>query len=99
VTRHILAQFGTIQWTLIGDIPHFGSIWYNPASIAKILSLVAVKKACRITIDTDLELAFLVHKKDGVIMKFLEYHSELYYHNTLINKLTLSTKVLQLRFY
>ena len=74
---------GTQVSTLIGDIPNFGTVWYNPSSIANILSLAAVRKVCRITMDTSVAAAFQVHKVDGSLMIFLEYHSGLYFHDTL----------------
>lgn len=73
---------GTQVSTLIGDIPNFGTVWFNPASIANILSLAAVRKVCRITMDTAVAAAFHVHKVDGSLMTFNEYHSGLYYHDT-----------------
>ena len=68
--------------TMVGDIPNFGTVWYNPRSIANILSLAAVRKVCRITMDTAVEPAFLVHRRDGSIMKFFEFTSGLCYHDT-----------------
>jgi hypothetical protein len=72
---------GTQISKLIGDIPNFGILQYNPQSIANILSLAAVRKVCRITMDSVIEHAFLVHRKDGSIMKFIEFYSGLYYHD------------------
>jgi hypothetical protein len=34
--------------------------------------------------DTAVEAAFFVHKSDGSLMKFVEFHSGLYYHDTTI---------------
>jgi hypothetical protein len=68
---------------MVGDIPNFGTVWFNLQSIANIMSLAAVRKVCRITMDTTVKPAFLVHRKDAFIMKFKEFHSGLYYHNTL----------------
>jgi hypothetical protein len=34
---------------MIGDFPVLGPVWFNPASIANILSLSAVRKCCRVT--------------------------------------------------
>jgi len=68
---------GTQVSRFIGDIPNFGTVWYNPASIANILSLAAVHKVCRVTMDTAIAAAFHVHKVDGSLMTFTEYHSGL----------------------
>lgn len=73
---------GHIVSRLIGDIPNFGSVWVEPKSLANILSLAAVRKVCRVTMDSNLDAAFSVHKKDGTIMKFMEHPSGLYYHDT-----------------
>jgi hypothetical protein len=72
---------------MVGDIPNFGQVWFNPQSIANILSLAAVHKVCQITMDTAVEPAFNVHKKDGSIMKFIEYCSGLYFHDTCTSNL------------
>jgi hypothetical protein len=64
-----------------GDIKNFGTVWYNPDSLANIFSLAAVCKLCCITMDTSVEAALCVHRSDGLIMKFIEYRSGLYYHN------------------
>jgi hypothetical protein len=49
--------------------------------LANIFSLAAVCKLCRITMDTSVEAATCVHRSDGLIMKFIEYGSGLYYHD------------------
>ena len=52
-----------IQTThLIGDLLGFGPVWYDGGSLANILSLAAVQKKCRITMDTKNEPAMTVHK-------------------------------------
>ena len=38
-----------------------------------------VSKVCRITMDTEVENAMHVHRKDGTMMAFNEYKSGLYY--------------------
>lgn len=84
---------------LIGDIRNFGTVWFNPDSLANILSLAAVRKTCRVTMDTSVEAALCVHRSDGTIMKFLEYASGLYYHDTSQPKLdTPSTPVIAYSF-
>jgi hypothetical protein len=68
--------------TLIADFKNLGVVWYNPKSIANILSLADVRKVCRVTMDTDQEAAMTVHKCDGTHMKFLEHADGLYYYDT-----------------
>jgi hypothetical protein len=67
--------------SLAGNIKNFGTVWYNPDSLANIFSLAAVRKLCRITMDTSVEAALCVHRSDGSIMKFIEYGSGLYYND------------------
>jgi Reverse transcriptase (RNA-dependent DNA polymerase)/Zinc knuckle len=73
---------GTQVSSLIGDVNNFGTVWYNPDSLANILSLAEVRKVCRVTMDTDDEPAMFVHRNNGMVMKFVEYKSGLYYHDT-----------------
>ena len=63
---------------LVGDFPNLGQVWFNPQSIANILSLSAVRKVCRVTMDTGNEVAICVHRVDGSVMKFVEHDSGLY---------------------
>jgi len=72
---------GTQISSLVRDIKNFGTVWYNPDSLANIFSLAAVRKLCCITMDTSVEAALCVHSSDGSIMKFIEYRSGLYYHD------------------
>jgi hypothetical protein len=66
----------------MGHVRNFGDVWYNPHSLANILSMAEVRKVCRITMDTSVEPAMTVHRKDGSRMKFSEYTSGLYYYDT-----------------
>jgi len=72
---------GTQLSSLIGDIKNFGTVWYNPNLLANVFSLAAVRKLCRITMDTDVEPALCVHRADGSVMKFGEYKTGFYYHD------------------
>jgi hypothetical protein len=64
-----------------GTVKNFGDVWCNPDSLANILSMAAVRKICRITMDTSVEAAMNVHRTDGSIMKFREFKSGLYYYD------------------
>ncbi len=66
----------------MGHVKNFGHVWFNPDSLANILSMAEVRKVCRITMDTSVEPAMSVHRRDGSIMKFNEYKSGLYYFDT-----------------
>jgi len=62
----------------VGEFPNLGTVWYNPNSIANILSMKEVRKVCRVTMDTSIEPTLCVHRLDGTIMKFEEQESGLY---------------------
>ena len=73
--------------SMIGNLKNFGPVWYNPGSIANILSHADVAKQYRITSDSAIERAFHVHRNDGSLMTFKESPAGLYYFdaNTVIN--------------
>jgi hypothetical protein len=73
---------GTQVSSYVGDIPNFGPVWFNPKSLANILSLAAVRKICRVTMDSAIAPSFHVHKLDGTTMVFSKFASGLYYHDT-----------------
>jgi Reverse transcriptase (RNA-dependent DNA polymerase) len=72
---------GTQISTLIGDLKNFGTVWYNPNSLANILSLAEVRRRCRCTMDTATNPAIHVHKANGTIMTFHEHENGLYIHD------------------
>ena len=53
--------------------------------------MAAVRKRCRITMDTGTENCINVHRTDGTVMKFSEFHSGLYYYDTSRHCSTLKT--------
>jgi hypothetical protein len=70
---------------MIGDYTQLGGaceVWYNPASIANILSLADVRKHCTVTMDSSRSPSINVHRKDGTIMNFAEHPSGLYIHHS-----------------
>jgi Zinc knuckle len=71
--------------THIADFRNLGVVWYNDQSIANILSLSEVRKVCRVTMDTSVEAAMIIHRKDGSTMKFMEHLDGLYYYETDVN--------------
>jgi hypothetical protein len=70
--------------THIGDLTNIGVVWYNPDSIANILSLSEVRRVCRVTMDTKKEPSITIHKTNGKKMIFREHTDGLYYFDTLI---------------
>ena len=77
-TLRAMTNGGHQDSNMIGDFPNLGPVWYNPASIANILSLADVRKVCRVTMDTDEATALFVHRIDGSTMRFQEHSSGLY---------------------
>ena len=71
----------------VATVRNFGTVWFNPASLANILSMAAVSKVCRITMDTALEPCIIVHRQDGTLMKFCQYTSGLYYYDAASDSL------------
>jgi hypothetical protein len=55
--------------------------WYNPASIANILSLAAIRRLCPVTMDSTRSPSISVHRPDGTVMSFSEHPSGLYIHS------------------
>jgi hypothetical protein len=74
---------GTQLSNLMGHMKNFGNVWFNPHSLANILSMAEVRRGCRITMDSAFEPAMTVHRADGSLMKFQEYKTGLYYYDTL----------------
>jgi hypothetical protein len=67
----------------MGTNANYGKVWYNPNSIANILSLAKVRKARRVTMDSSSDAAFHVHLPDGSgYTRFKELESGLYLHDT-----------------
>jgi hypothetical protein len=69
-TLRVHTNGGTQLSTQMGHVKNFGHVWFNPDSLANILSMAEVRKVCRITMDTSVEPAMFVHQRDGSIMKF-----------------------------
>ena len=72
---------GKLTTTQIGEAVCFGTVWYSPDSIANILSLAAVRKICRVTMDSSVEPTLCVHHGNGLITRFTEFTNGLYYHD------------------
>jgi hypothetical protein len=66
----------------IEDIKTVGSAWYNPDSLANNLSLLAVHKVYRVSMDTVDAPMITVNKSDGRKMFFTEHEDGLYMYDT-----------------
>ena len=62
----------------MAHVKNFGDVWFNPHSLANILSMAEVRRVCRITMDSAIEPAMMVHRNDGSLVKFQEYKTGLY---------------------
>jgi hypothetical protein len=68
--------------TQMGTLEGFGPVWYNPESIANVLSLAQVRRLRRVTLDTAVSPTFQVHSLDGTnTTDFVEHESGLYLHD------------------
>ena len=75
---------GTLQTNMVGDVKGYGKVWYDPTSLANILSLSNVRKRFRITMATgpkDPKPKIIVHKTNGDTMIFSEHSMGLFVHD------------------
>jgi hypothetical protein len=67
---------------LVGDLPGYGQVWYNPNGTANILSLSRVKeRGFHVTFDSKNDNEFHVHKTNGTKRVFKQSNRGLYYMN------------------
>ena len=57
---------GPFVYKYVGKLPGLGQacVWWNPSSIANVLALSDIAKEKRVTMDSDLDKAFIVHGKN-----------------------------------
>ena len=67
--------------TLVGDLDGYGDVWYNPRSLANILSMALVSDLFRVSFDSAKEQAIFVWRSDGTYIKFIRSPRGLYYHD------------------
>jgi hypothetical protein len=73
---------GVTSTNMVGDLPEYGEVWYNPNGIANILSLARVKEKHCVAFDSAGGNKFVVHKTDGTTRCFQESRPGLYFMNT-----------------
>ena len=56
---------------LIGDLPGYDTVWYNPDSIANILSLARLSRSRRATMDTGIEIVLMCIRRMKQYRSFL----------------------------
>ena len=69
---------GPQESNIVGDIDGYSTVWYNPESLANILSLGRVSTHRRLTMDITKKQVFHIHNQDGTIMKFKKSDKGLY---------------------
>ena len=72
---------GSYLTNLIGDVPGYGTIWYDPQAIANILSLQRVRDHYHITYDSA-DWMFIMTKPSGKEFAFQESEGGLHYLDT-----------------
>ena len=78
----IKCNAGVTVTNMMGDLPGYGPVWYNPDGIANILSLSRVGEKYRITYDSGADAGFKIHKPDGTIRLFRRSSTGLFYIDT-----------------
>ena len=69
---------GSVVIGTVADFPGFGIVWYDAKCIANCLSLALVSDRFRITLDTEREQCFVVHKPNGELRRFHRAECNLY---------------------
>ena len=72
---------GSCLTNLVGDLPGYGTVWYDPKAIANILSLRRVRDHYHITYDSSHQ-KFIVTKPSGKEFTFHESEGGLHYLDT-----------------
>ena len=75
----IQCNAGTRVTSLVGDLPGYGPVWFDPRAIANVLSLKLVKEKYRIQYNSNGDDGFVVTKPTGEIFRFTESASGLHY--------------------
>ena len=57
---------GSQESKKVGTLEGFGEVWYNPKSLANILSMAAVRKQFRITMDSSVDAAMIIHLPSSI---------------------------------
>ena len=70
-----------VHITLVGDLEGYGTLWFHPEVIAKILYLVQVNNIYRVTHDSSKGNCFTVQKRNSVTRKLVDLPQGLYWIN------------------
>jgi hypothetical protein len=66
-TLELATNAGTRTTKKIADVPGYGTVWYDKATIANIFGLSKLKKKHRVTYDSEKEDAFIVHMSNATL--------------------------------
>ena len=78
----IQCNAGTRVTNLVGDLPGYGPVWFDPRAIANVLSLKLVKEKYHVQYDSETEDGFVVTKPTGERFKFTQSGSGLHFLDT-----------------
>jgi hypothetical protein len=67
---NVRCNAGQRTTTMVGDLPGYGTVWYDPKSIANILSLKRAAEKYHVAFDSKHGGSFIVTKPDGTIFEF-----------------------------
>ena len=85
----IVYNDGSMECSQVGKLPGLSfPVWYHPNSIANIVSLADMVHKRRITMDSDVENALLLHAHDSRILRFMVCGGGLYTHDLNKRELT-----------
>ena len=78
---------------LVGDLPGYGPVWFNPRAIANVLSLKLVKEKYHVQYNSETEDGFVVTKPTGERFNFIQSGSGLHFLDTSQESTTETTLV------
>ena len=81
----IQCNAGIRMTNLIGDLPGYGPVWFDPRAIANVLSLKLVKEKYPIEYNSDKDDGFVVMKPTGEKFKFVQSGAGLQYLDTTLH--------------
>jgi hypothetical protein len=70
---------------MVGDLPGYGTVWYDPRSIANILSLSKVNQKYHVRYDSS-DGKFVLTKADGSVIHFVESSTGLFFFDTAMKQ-------------
>ena len=79
---NVRCNAGCRRTNLVGDLPGYGTVWFDPSAITNILSLKRVRSKYKVTYENGTEAFFAVVKPDGTRFEFKESADGLYYLDT-----------------